>query len=197
LGNTCFPSRSTYFRRYRRAYPFYREAIRLQGERAIAEGVTEAEHVAVDKSLLEALGPAWHKQDRQAGRIPAGVDCDSTWGYSEHDGWVQGYSSEVVITATPGTTVFPLLASVDVASASETRTGPQKIEDLPRPVRTVSADSGYDANERANGSSRTNVVDVPAVASCALKARATTSVPRRNLVQPMPAARAVGNGDSF
>lgn len=147
LGSSYFPSRATYFRRYRRAYQLYREAIRLQGERAIAEGVANAEHVAVDKSLLEALGPAWHKQDRQAGHIPAGVDADSTWGYSEHDGWVQGYSYEVVVTATPGTTVFPLLASVDVASSSETRTGPEKIKDLPEPVRTVAADSGYDSNE--------------------------------------------------
>jgi hypothetical protein len=147
LGNSLFPSRATYFRRYRRAYPLYREAIRLQGERAIAEGVADAEHVAVDKSLLEALGPAWHKQDRQAGRIPAGVDSDTTWGYSEHDGWVQGYSYEVVVTATPGTTVFPLLASVDVASASETRTGPEKIRHLPSVVCTVAADSGYDSND--------------------------------------------------
>lgn len=147
LGNACFPSRATYFRRYRRGHRLYREAIRLQGEQAIAEGVADAAHVAVDKSLLEALGPAWHQQDRQAGRVPAGGDRDSTWGYSEHDGWVQGYSYEVVVTATPKTTVFPLLASVDVASASETRTGPEKIKDLPPSLRTVSADSGYDTND--------------------------------------------------
>jgi hypothetical protein len=146
LENSRFPSRATYFRRYRRAYPLYREAIRLQGQRAIAEGVADAEHVAVDKSLLEALGPAWHQRDRQTGRIPAGVDRDSNWGYSEYDGWVQGYSYEVVVTATPGSTVFPLLGSVDVASASETRTGPEKIKALPSTVRTVSADSGYDTN---------------------------------------------------
>jgi Transposase DDE domain len=151
LGNARFPSRATYFRRYSRAYPLYREAIRLQGEQAIAEGVTDAENVAVDKSLLEALGPAWHKQDRQAGRHPVGVDGDSTWGYSEHDGWVQGYSYEVVVTATPGTNVFPLLASVDVASASETRTGPEKVAQLPSSVRTVAADSGYDTNDLGEG----------------------------------------------
>lgn len=147
LGSAFFPSRATYFRRYRRAHRLYQEAIRLQGDRALAEGVADAEHVAVDKSLLEALGPAWHKQDRQAGHVPAGVDCDSTWGRSEHDDWVQGYSYEVVVTATPGTTVFPLLASVDVASASETRTSPEKIKALPGSVRTVAADSGYDSND--------------------------------------------------
>ena len=147
LGDRRFPSRATYFRRYRRAQRLYRTAIRLQGEKAVAEGVTNPQDVAVDKSLIAGQGPAWHKQDRQAGRIPVGVDCDCTWGYSEHDGWVHGYSYEVVVTATPGTTVFPLLASVDNASASETRSFAEKIDQLPPATDTVSADSGYDTNE--------------------------------------------------
>jgi hypothetical protein len=146
LSHPRFPSRATYFRRYRRAHQLYREAIRLQGERAIVEGVVNERDVAVDKSLIEALGPAWHKQDREAGKVPAGVDVDSTWGYSEHDSWVQGYSYEVVVSATPGSIVFPLLASVDVASASEPRSFQQKIGLLPTGTITVSADSGYDAN---------------------------------------------------
>jgi DDE family transposase len=147
LGDKRFPSRPTYFRRYRKAQRFWRKAIQLQGQRAIAEGVTDPTDVAVDKSLIVGLGPVWHKKDRQAGKIPAGVDCDCTWGYSEHDGWVHGYSYEVVVCATPGHTVFPLLASVDTASASETRTFADKIDDLPAGTRTASADSGYDMNE--------------------------------------------------
>jgi hypothetical protein len=75
--------------------------------------------VAVDKSLIAARGPAWHKRDRERNKVPVGVDRDSTWGYSEHDGWVQGYSYEVVVSATPGTVVFPLQASVDTASTSD------------------------------------------------------------------------------
>ncbi len=147
LGKRRFPSRATYFRRYRSAHRLYRTASKLQGEKALAEGVTDPEQVAVDKSLIGGHGPPWHKQDRQANKIPAGVDCDCTWGYSEHDGWVHGYSYEVVVTATPGTTVFPLLASVDTASASETRTFGDKIDDLPMTTLTISADSGYDMNE--------------------------------------------------
>jgi len=145
-GNNPFPPRSTFFRRYRRAHRLFRTAIRLQGERAMAEGVTDARDVAVDKSLIAARGPAWHKRDRERNKVPAGVDRDSTWGYSEHDGWVQGYSYEVVVSATPGTTVFPLQASVDTASTSETRTFAEKIGQLPRATKTVSADSGYDTN---------------------------------------------------
>jgi DDE family transposase len=146
LGSNEFPARATYFRRYRRAHKFFRTAIRLQGERAIAEGVTDAQDVAVDKSLIEAQGSPWHQRDRNAGRIPAGVDCDATWGYSEHDGWTFGYSYEVVVTATPQAIVFPLLASVDTASASEARSFLAKIPELPADAQTVSADSGYDAN---------------------------------------------------
>jgi hypothetical protein len=146
LGDQRFPSRTTYFRRYRRAHRMYRTAIRLQGELAVAEGVTDPQHVAVDKSLIEGRGPPWHKRDRQTGKIPPGVDRDTTWGYSEHDGWVQGYSYEVVVSSTAKNIVFPLLASADTASAAETVTCAEKIDDLPEATRSVSADAGYDAN---------------------------------------------------
>ena len=151
-GWSHFPSRSTFFRRYRRAHQLFRTAIKLQGEKAIAEGVVDPEVVAVDKSLVAARGPLWHKRDRQAGRIPKGlhgVDQDSTWGYSQYDGWVQGYSFEVVVTATPGSTVFPLLASVDTASAKETRSFDGKIDELHEETDYVLADSGYDSNDIA------------------------------------------------
>jgi hypothetical protein len=146
LGRDDFLSRSGFFRRYQRAHKLFREAIRLQGQLAIDEGVTDARQVAVDKSLIAARGPAWHKRDRQRGKVPVGVDRDSTWGYSEHDGWVQGYSYEVVVSATPGTTVFPLEASVATASCSETRSFADKIDHLPPSTEFVSADSGYDSN---------------------------------------------------
>ena len=151
-GCEQFPSRSTFFRRYKRAHQLFRTAIWLQGEKAIAEGVADPQLVAVDKSLIAARGPLWHKGDRQAGRIPKGlhgVDQDSTWGYSQHDGWVQGYSFEVLVTATTGSTVFPLVASADTASAKETQTCREKVAALPENVRYVLADSGYDSNELA------------------------------------------------
>jgi Transposase DDE domain len=146
FGDARFPSRATYFRRYRRAHRLFRVAIRLQGERAVREAVADPTQVAVDKSLVPGHGPPWHRQDRRAGTAPAGVDVETTWGYSEHDGWVQGYSYEVVVTATPRGVVFPVLASADTASASETKTFAAKVGDLPAGTEAVSADSGYDAN---------------------------------------------------
>jgi len=144
-----FPSRSTYFDRYRRVHRLYQEAIRLQGEKAVQDGLADATSVAVDKSLLPAQGPQWHTKDRQAGRIPKGlhgVDTESTWGYSDYHGWVQGYSYEVVVTATAHGTVWPLLASADTASVSEHTTFGEKIGHLDSLVLYVLADSGYDNN---------------------------------------------------
>lgn len=146
LESKQFPTRSMYYRRYCRAYSVYEVAVRLQGERAIAEGVADPQHVAVDKSLIEAHGPKWHAHDRKKNRVPRAVDTDSTWGQSKHDGWVQGYSYEVVVTATPKTTVFPLLASADTASTSETKTFDRKIDQLPEGIETVAGDSAYDTN---------------------------------------------------
>jgi hypothetical protein len=146
LDCRAFPSRATYFRRYWRAHRLYREAIRLQAEQAMAEGIVDPQHVVVDKSLIEALGPPWHVRHRKRNKRPPGVDVQSSWGYSEHDGWVNGFSFEVVVSATPNSLVFPLLASVDTASVSEMRTFSSKIASLPATTRTVSADSGYDAN---------------------------------------------------
>jgi hypothetical protein len=146
LDNDRFPARSTYFDRYRRAHRLFREAVRLQGQQAVADGLANPEVVAVDKSLLEGLGPPWHKQDRQKGDKPAGVDAESTWGYSEHHGWVQGYSYEVVVTATAGGVVWPLLASVDTASVSESASFAEKIPHLPQQTKYVDADSGYDVD---------------------------------------------------
>ena len=152
LGTSKFPARSTYFDRYRRAHQLFEHAIKLQGQVAIKEGVADAMNVAADKSLIAARGPLWHASDRKRNRIPKGlhgVDQDSDWGCSQHDGWVQGYSFEVVVSATKNTTVFPLLASASTASAKETQTFDAKIDDLPESTQNVAADSGYDSNHLA------------------------------------------------
>ena len=60
-----FPARSTYFDRYRRAHGLFEVAVRLQREMVIAEGVTDPQDVAVDKSMVAARGPLRHKSDRK------------------------------------------------------------------------------------------------------------------------------------
>ena len=106
-----------------------------------------ADVVAVDKTLIEARGPLWHKSDRARNRIPKGlrgVDRDSTWGYSPYRGWVQGYSLELVVAAGVGGIPVPLLASADTASAPENLTFAEKVASLPRRTRYVVGDGRYD-----------------------------------------------------
>src|SRR5262249_19228086 len=126
-------------------YRLFRRAVRLQGERAVAAGHADATCVAVDKSLLAGQGPPWDARDRASGRRPPGVDPDTTWGYSGYDGWGQGYSFEVVVSATGGVP-GPLLASADTASRSEQRSFRDKVPELPVTTRYVCADRGYDSN---------------------------------------------------
>lgn len=147
LARKEFPARSTYFDRYRRAHQVFAVAIRLQGEAALREGVADANTVSADKSLMAARGAVHHKGRRP----PRGCDRDAAWGYSEHNGWVYGYSYEVVVTATKGSPVFPLLASVDAANRHEATSFGGKIPQLPGDVQNVLADAGYDKNEYGEG----------------------------------------------
>lgn len=148
-GEERFPARATYFRRYWAAHRLHQKAIRLQGEQAIKDKIVDPRDVAIDKSLVESMGPPWHKRDQNAGKQPAGIDSEAAWGYSQYHGWVYGYSFEVVVTATPNSPVFPLLASVDLASTSETKSCPEKLLQLPTGVVHTLLDAGYDANSLA------------------------------------------------
>jgi hypothetical protein len=144
-----FPARSTYFDRYARVHRLFAEAIVLQGQQALKEGVTTAQSVSADKSLLQARGMPWHGKRRCKGKVPSklhGVDRQADWGYSPYHKWVYGYSYEVMTTADAGTIHFPLSASADVASASEHASFPAKIKHLPKATRFMLNDSGYDSN---------------------------------------------------
>jgi hypothetical protein len=141
-----FPVRSTYFSRYREAHRIFEAGVRVQGRLALADGITDATTVAVDKSLVAARGPVNHPKPRSYEKPKPGVDCQAGWAYSEHDGWVYGYGFETVVTATTDSLVFPLLASVDAANRSEHRTFKDKIALLPEVARYVLADKGYDSN---------------------------------------------------
>jgi len=154
LGLDKLPCRSTFMARYADAHAVYERAIELQGRRALARHASSARVVAVDKSIVAARGPAYHRRLQRAvaaGRRPrpAGVDPEAAWGYGPHDGWVWGYSYEVVVCATKNHVVFPLLASVGTASCNEHTSFRAKVPRLPASVRYVLADGGYDGNDIA------------------------------------------------
>jgi len=91
LGIDRFPSRTTYFDRYRRVYRLYEQAVRIEGTRAVAHGLADARCLAVDQSVVRARGPRWSKRRVKLKKVPKGADLEATWTYSDHHGWVLGY----------------------------------------------------------------------------------------------------------
>ena len=146
IGNDRFPSRSTYFDRYRRAHQLFEHAIRYEGRIAIDRGFVNPRCVAVDQSLIKAQGKRWNKKHVAENRIPKGADLDATWTRSSFHGWVLGYSFEVVVTADRKGTIWPILASAGTGNCQPRHCFPQKVAQLPRGVKYVLADSGYDGN---------------------------------------------------
>jgi hypothetical protein len=143
LGAARFPSRSTYYDRYRRAWRLYEVAVRLHGRLAVRYGWADVRCVAVDKSLIPARGPVGHKRRRRR----RGVDDEAGWARNEHQGWVWGYGYEVIVSSSRSGVVWPLLASADAGNRSESLTLREKIPLLPRAARYVLADRGYDADD--------------------------------------------------
>lgn len=142
LGLSRWPTRSTYFQRYRAAHRLFARAIAWHGQQAVRYHWTDAEIVAVDKSLIAACGPVESRR-----RHRRGVDSEAGWGVSEHDGWVFGYGYEVVVACGKEGVLWPILASADRANRGESITFRQKIGLLPRQTRYVLADRGYDADD--------------------------------------------------
>ncbi len=65
IGTRRFPSRSTYFDRYRRAHSLLQVALIVHTRRQLRQGQINVECVAADKSLIDARGPLWHGQQRR------------------------------------------------------------------------------------------------------------------------------------
>lgn len=146
FGGESFPGRSTFYDRYRRTWKLFQVAIELQGRTAVVKGWANANVVAIDKSLIAGRGRPWSSADRRKQRVRKRVDRDTTWGYSKHHGWVQGYSFETIVSAASPGVCWPLAASCDTASRSEQKSCLSKLDSLPPQTRHVLADAGYDSN---------------------------------------------------
>lgn len=183
LGGVPLPGRSTYFARYRRAARLMEMAVQIQGEWAVRDGLALPQRVAIDKSVIAAKGRRWHARHVPERGYPRGADRESTWTRTPHDGWIQGYAFEVVVTAQSNGVVWPLLASANRASEREPRTAPAKLRQLPVSTCHVMADSAYDTNdctEAVEGSPRQKHRRfVCPVYRRGRKARGPVSTPRR------------------
>src|SRR5260221_267566 len=110
------------------------------------EGVTAGYVAASDGSAFKAHGPVWHKKDKAAGRIPAGLtglDTDADWIQSTYHGWVYGYKAHVSISVSP-TLVRTVLSATVTDSDCESHVLQDHLDDLPPLVETLLLDAGYD-----------------------------------------------------
>ena len=97
MGFKRVPHRTTIGRRISTLVAEAEQQIALLGKGILAEVKPEddqSEVSAIDGRMYEALGPKWHKSDRDKGLVPVGlrnVDIESKWSKSGYRGWVQGY----------------------------------------------------------------------------------------------------------
>lgn len=94
-GFSRSPHRTTIGRRLKTLVSVAEQQISFFGQQIVREVAVQTSIVsAVDGRMYEALGPKWHKIDREQNRIPSGlrnVDRESYWSKSGYRGWVQGY----------------------------------------------------------------------------------------------------------
>lgn len=97
LGFPRLPHRTWIMRRLKSLLPAAEEQVSRFGKEILAEVEIPAEvsqTSATDGRMYQAIGPRWHKQDRQKNQVPCGlrnVDTESSWSKSAYRGWVQGY----------------------------------------------------------------------------------------------------------
>src|SRR5215475_6369922 len=97
MGFVRVPHRTTIGRRLQALVEEAEAQVAALGQRILAQVKPQAEQPevsAIDGRMYKALGPRWHKQDREAERVPfdlRNVDTESSWSKSGYRGWVQGY----------------------------------------------------------------------------------------------------------
>jgi hypothetical protein len=97
LGFSRAPHRTSIGGRLTGLVPEAEGQIAALGQRIIIEVKPEADQSAtsaLDGRMYQALGPKWHKKDRDKGLVPIAlrnVDRESKWSKSGYRGWVQGY----------------------------------------------------------------------------------------------------------
>ena len=92
LGFSRVPHRTQIMRRLKSLLEVAEEQISLFGKEILSQVAIPkdcSEVSALDGRMYQALGPKWHKKDRQAGVIPPGlrnVDTQSSWSKSNYRG---------------------------------------------------------------------------------------------------------------
>lgn len=98
--------------------------------------------VAIDSTVLRALGGVWYKKDRVAGIVPhSSIDTDAHWTKSGWHGWVDGWKLHLVCTA--AAIWVPLAAELTPANAADNEIVLELVPELPPNVRFLLGDQYY------------------------------------------------------
>lgn len=140
-GLHSLPDRRTFDRRFK-ILPF-QCLIPAMGERFESENLADCKIVADDSALIRAKGHVWHHTHIKSNFVPRpGIDTDARWGFARTKGWVFGYKLHMCCST--GKLVVPLSAELSSANTHDTQMYRSMIKSLPRTVRHVVADAGYD-----------------------------------------------------
>lgn len=100
--------------------------------------------VAIDSTVLRALGGVWHKKDREAGVVPhTRIDTEAHWTKSGWHGWVYGWKLHLVCSVGP--VWIPLAADLTPANEADNEKATDLIVELPLHKLFVLGDLHYNA----------------------------------------------------
>jgi hypothetical protein len=124
--NGRFPSRRTWERRLKAIPESLPDQIARLG-RYLVHLINPWQHigraVAIDSTLLRAIGGVWHKKHREQGIVPhTSIDTEANWGKSEHHGWVYGWKLHLVSTV--ASVWIPLAAYLTPANHPDNKVAP-------------------------------------------------------------------------
>jgi hypothetical protein len=145
--NGRFPSRRTWERRLKAIPESLPDQIACLGRylvHLINPWQQLGRAVAIDSTLLRAIGGVWHKKHRERGIVPhTSIDTEAHWTKSEHHGWVYGWKLHLISTVAH--VWIPLAAYLTPANENDGKVSPRLIRKLPEDVRFILGDRHYNA----------------------------------------------------
>lgn len=145
--NERFPSRRTWERRLNGIPETLPAQIACLGRYLVTLTKPWAEYgraVAIDSTVLRAVGGIWHQKDRAQGVVPhTSIDTEAHWTKSGWHGWVYGWKLHLVCTV--ASVWIPLAAELTPANVADNEVAEDLIVELPDDARFVLGDLHYNA----------------------------------------------------
>jgi hypothetical protein len=147
--NGVFPSRRTWERRLAILPDTLPAQIGCLGRHLVCllqPWLQSGRAVAIDSTVLKALGGVWHKKDREAGVVPhTRIDTQAHWTKSGWHGWVYGWKLHLCCTV--GSIWIPLAADLTAANVADNEQAPSLLNELPLHPLFVLGDIHYNTPE--------------------------------------------------